>query len=189
MSIDDHNLFRSGIELIVKGAFPGATFRSHASLGLALEATRTSPDVLLLDLHLDGIGGHEAIPLIKLRWPDTAIIIVTSEQDRSEIERARRLSGGPVVLKSAPPEQFVNAIRSLAPRPVNPAGAEPPPLLSRRQLEVLQHLGEGHSNKIIAKRMDISEFTVRGHVQQLMKALGVPSRVQAVLHAQKLGLL
>lgn len=187
ISIDDHSLFRTGIELIVKGSFPGVRFASFASLGEALEAQASAPDVVLLDLHLGGVGGHDAIPLIKLRWPRGAIIVVTSEQDQNQIERARQQGGDAVVLKSEPPERFISVIRAVAPARATPADAAQ--ALSRRQLEVLRHLREGLSNKAIARRMDISEYTVRGHVQQILKVLNVSSRAQAVFQAQKAGIL
>ena len=187
ISIDDHSLFRTGIELIVRDNFPSAGFASFASLGEALEAPGSAPNVVLLDLHLNGIGGFDAIPLIRLRWPGSAIIIVTSEQDESKIARARAQGGDAVVLKSEPPARFISAIRALA--PVELTGSAPAVSLSRRQLEVLGFLREGHSNKAIARRMDISEFTVRGHVQQILKVLGVSSRAQAVFEAQKAAIL
>ncbi len=189
ISIDDHSLFRTGIELIVKGAFPSARFASFASLGQALEQQPSAPDVVLLDLHLEGVGGHDAIPLIKLRWPTCAIVVVTSEQDQAQIDRALRQGGDAAVLKSEPPERFISAIRAAAPTQPAGAGTRSAVALSPRQLEVLRHLQEGLSNKAIARRLDISEFTVRGHVQQILKALDVASRAQAVFAAQKAGIL
>ena len=192
ISIDDHSLFRTGIELIVRDAFPAAEFASFPSLGEAMEASGAAPDVVLLDLNLDGIGGLDAIPLIKLRWPGSAIIIVTSEQDEGKIARAREQGGNAVVLKSEPPARFINAIRAFAPAELTEAsrgGPAPSAGLSRRQLEVLGYLREGHSNKAIARRLDISEFTVRGHVQHILKLLGASNRAQAVFEAQKAGIL
>lgn len=192
ISIDDHSLFRSGVELIVKGNFPGADFSSFDSLGSALEAGGATPHLVLLDLYLKGISGLDAIPLIKLRWPGAGILIVTSEQDEAKIARAREQGADAVVLKSEPPAHFIRAIRSLAPQGL-PATGDGPSVsaanLSRRQLEVLGFLREGHSNKAIARRMNISEFTVRGHVQQILKVLNASSRAQAVFEAQKAGIL
>lgn len=191
ISIDDHSLFRTGIELIVKGAFSQVQFASFASLGQALEAQAQAPDVVLLDLHLEGVGGHDAIPLLKLRWPTSAIILVTSEQDQAQVDRALRQGGDAAVLKSEAPERFISAIRAAAPAAsANPSTHVGETLaLSRRQLEVLRLLQEGLSNKAIARRLEISEFTVRGHVQQILKALEVSSRAQAVFAAQKAGIL
>lgn len=195
VSIDDHSLFRTGIELIVKGAFRGVVFASFASLGEALETLTTTPDVILLDLHLAGVGGHEAIPLLRLRWPAARIIVVTSVQNEAEIARALRAGGDAAILKSEAPERLIDAIRDLAPKTRATAHAddggqatdEVP--LTGRQLEVLLQLGEGLSNKAIANRMGISEFTVRGHVQLILKLLKVSSRAQAVFEARKAGIL
>lgn len=195
VSIDDHSLFRTGIELIVKRAFRGVAFASVASLGQALETLTVTPDVILLDLHLSGMGGHDAIPLLKLRWPDCRIIVVTSVQNEAEIARALRAGGDVAILKSEAPERLIDAIRHLAPRtvdasqPASDAPASADAALTGRQLEVLGFLREGHSNKAIANRMGISEFTVRGHVQLILKLLKASSRAQAVFEAQKAGIL
>ncbi|MFN6936632.1 MAG: response regulator [Tsuneonella sp.] len=195
VSIDDHSLFRTGIELIVKGAFRDVTFASFASLGQALETLVAAPDVILLDLHLPGIGGHDAIPLLRLRWPDCRIIVVTSVQNEAEIARALEAGGDVAILKSEAPERLIGAIRDLAPRarPAAQSRTAGNPIttatLSDRQREVLLQLREGHSNKAIANRMGISEFTVRGHVQLILKLLNVSSRSQAVFEAQRAGIL
>lgn len=195
VSIDDHSLFRTGIELIVKGAFRGVEFASFASLGQALETLATAPDVILLDLHLAGVGGHDAIPLLQLRWPAARIIIVTSVQNEAEIARALQAGGDVAILKSEAPERLIGAIRDLAPQSRGPIGQSPGDeaatgaTLTGRQLQVLRQLSEGHSNKAIANRMGISEFTVRGHVQLILKLLKVSSRAQAVFEAQKAGIL
>ncbi|MEP9358076.1 response regulator transcription factor [Sphingomonas sp. KR3-1] len=195
LSIDDHGLFRTGIELIVKGAFGGVNFASFASLGQALETLTAAPEIILLDLHLAGIGGHDAIPLLKLRWPGSRIIVVTSVQDEAEIARALAAGGDLAILKSEAPERLIGAIRALAPHSRGIARSHPEAQpatdapLTGRQLEVLRHLREGHSNKAIANRLGISEFTVRGHVQLILKLLHVSSRAQAVFEAQKAGIL
>jgi DNA-binding NarL/FixJ family response regulator len=195
ISIDDHGLFRTGIELIVKGAFDRVDFTSFASLGQALETLAGAPDVILLDLHLGGIDGREAIPLLKLRWPGSRIILVTSVQDEVEIARALAAGGDLAILKAEAPERLIGAIRALAPHVRDAAKAEAQGqaatdlALTGRQLEVLRYLREGHSNKAIANRLGISEFTVRGHVQLILKLLQVSSRAQAVFEAQKAGIL
>ncbi len=195
VSIDDHSLFRTGIELIVKGAFRGVVFASFASLGQALETLTAAPDIILLDLHLPGVGGHDAIPLLRVRWPGSRIIVVTSVQNDAEIARALEAGGDIAILKSEAPERLIGAIRDLAPRSrdtgKSSSEGEAPTdaALTGRQLEVLGYLREGHSNKAIANRMAISEFTVRGHVQLILKVLQVSSRAQAVFEAQKAGIL
>jgi len=195
VSIDDHSLFRTGIELIVKGAFRGVVFASFASLGQALETLTAAPDIILLDLHLPGVGGHDAIPLLQLRWPGSRIIVVTSVQNDAEIARALEAGGDIAILKSEAPERLIGAIRDLVPRsrdtarPASEGQAAPEAALTGRQLEVLGYLREGHSNKAIANRMGISEFTVRGHVQLILKVLQVSSRAQAVFEAQKAGII
>jgi len=164
-------------------------FHSFASLGAAFDHSPVAPDVVLLDLHLDGIDGHDAIPLIRLRWPGTAVIVVTAERSRTALRRVIDAGASDVVMKSDSPERFSAVLRTVLGPGSDSVGDQQAPALSRRQIEVLHLLGSGHSNKAIAKLLDISEFTVRGHVQQILKTLQAASRAQAVFHAQNLGLL
>lgn len=187
--IDDHELFRVGLELILKQHFPGREVLSFPGFGTALDSLRQGPDLVLLDLKLRGVGGEAGLALIRTLWPDSRVIVVTSEQDRTALDRVRNQGADLVVSKAEPPQRLVEAIRSVLPRTDN-SGEETPSLaFSRRQMEVLTHLSEGLSNKAIARVMGLSEFTVRGHVQQIIRITGAANRSNAVFIAKQAGLL
>jgi len=189
LAIDDHELFRTGLELIVRQRWAQAHVATFASLGHALDARLVKPDAILLDLHLDGINGQDAIPLLKLRWPEAPIVVVTSERSRQASRLAREAGAVDVVMKSDPPERLVTALQAALGARNEDLPQADRPTLSRRQIEVLRLLGSGHSNKAIANLLGISEFTVRGHVQQILRALDTSSRAQAVYLAQQSGIL
>lgn len=185
--IDDHGLFSSGVELIIRQSFPGARFASFAALGTALEWNGAIPDVVLLDINLQGISGIEAVPMLRLRWPGCRIVFVTSEQDQTVLARAMASGVEALVAKSESPERLVSVLR----RQVHGIQHEPTgsPDFSPRQVEVLKLLSEGQSNKAIGRTLGLSEFTVRGHVQLILKSLGVTNRTAAVFRAREVGLL
>jgi DNA-binding NarL/FixJ family response regulator len=191
LMIDDHDLFRAGVELLIRQHFPKLSIVSVPGLGSAIDALQEQPDVVLLDLNLNGIGGETALLLVRTNWPDAAVVVVTSEQDDARLTRIREDGSVRVICKSEPPQSLVSAIRTMAPG-AEPAAAPATPALralSPRQVEVLTHLRQGHSNKAIARLMDLSEFTVRGHVQQILKLTGATNRTNAVFLAEQAGLI
>jgi len=189
LTIDDHDLFRAGIELIVKQNFPAIEVISAPSLGNAIDATGQEPDVVLLDYNLTGVSGAAALALCRSHWPRATIIVVTSEQDSAALEGVRQHRGVQVVAKSEPPQVLVDAIRAALPGVGAGPAPAPPPSLSPRQVEVLSYLRQGHSNKAIARIIGLSEFTVRGHVQHILKLVGATNRTNAVFLAEQAGLL
>lgn len=184
--IDDHDLFRAGITLIVKQNFPGATIADFAALGEAFDTYTSAPDVLLLDFNLKGVGGDAGIALARAHWPKTAIIVVTAETDPCALERIRTIPDVRLLLKTAPPDTLVDLIHGLVPEE---NGAQTSLSLSPRQFEILGLMREGHSNKAIARLIGLSEFTVRGHVQRIFKVTGANNRTNAVFLAKQAGLI
>ncbi|WP_404366097.1 response regulator transcription factor [Sphingomonas sp. MMS24-J45] len=182
--IDDHELFRAGIELIINQSFPMVTVRSHAGIGAALDTAELQPDVVLLDLNLDGVSGKQAFDMVRMRWPAASIVIVTSERNGAALDAIREDGSALIVSKAQPPHALVDLLRSrldFAPKPANGQ----PFALTPRQMEVLQHVRMGYPNKTIARLMGLSEYTVRGHVQQIMRITGAGNRTQAALFAEQ----
>lgn len=186
--IDDHELFRAGIELIIKQNFPSTEVHSHGGIGGALDAPGLNPNVVLLDLNLNGVSGKRALDMVRLQWADALIIIVTSEQNSSVLSEIREEGGILVVSKAEPPETLVSHLRHALTAACAGPGAQPM-ALTRRQIEVLHHLRQGHPNKTIARLMALSEFTVRGHVQQIIRITRASNRTHAVYLAEQAGLL
>ena len=189
LTIDDHDLFRAGIELIIRQNLPALAVVSVPGVGAALDALREAPDVVLLDFNLNGVSGEAALGLVRSHWPAASVILVTSEADSRLPPRIRNDSDLRVLSKAEPPQALVKLIRSVLPAVPAQDAAASLHSLSRRQIEVLRHLREGHSNKAIALLVGLSEFTVRGHVQQILKQVGATNRTNAVFLAEQAGLL
>lgn len=189
LAIDDHLLFSNGLERLVLERFPYAQFVAMPGPVSAIETLKRAPSLILLDFNLDGISGRTALSLTRQHWPDAPIFIVTSHAAHEVEAQIRDFPDVKVMSKAIAPADLLDRIATvLAAVPDVPAVLAPKPL-SPRQLEVLRYLREGRSNKAIAAAMGLSEFTVRGHVQQLFKAIGASNRTNAVYLAEQARLI
>jgi DNA-binding NarL/FixJ family response regulator len=188
--IDDHALFRSGLALILESALDRPEIAEWASVEAALLGPCGPPDIVLVDHKLDGRTGLEALSDLRACWPAARVIMVSAFPELSSKARDAGFDG--FVAKSDPPNRIVAEVRRALPAPLARRGdADDPerPLLTSRQLEILALMRQGCSNKLIARRLFLSEFTVRGHVQAILGALGVSNRQQAVYVAQQHGII
>lgn len=170
--IDDHGLFSAGIALLVERHFPDAQCLAMPSAEQALDHPGDAPDLILLDIQLDGIDGLVALPLLRARWPVARIVLVSADPDRAQVAIGE---ADAVLAKSETPERMVAAIRALIGPPLRPEDV----VLTAHQALILGKIAEGLPNKAIARQLGLSEFTVRGHVQTIMRKLGVNSRTAA----------
>ena len=157
------------------------------------------PDVALMDLSMPGVGGVEATRLISERVPGVQVIVLTSFMDRERVTEA--LDAGPIgyLLKDAEPGQLFYAIHAAArgESPLDPRAARamlaaqrtPDRLdaLTAREREVLALVAEGLADKQIARRLEISEKTVKAHLTSAFRTIGVDDRMQAGLWARRNG--
>lgn len=201
--IDDHALFRSGLRMIIESRFEGAEVLEAGSLeqALALEMAACPPHVVLLDIRLPGLNGLECIALLKRRWPDVPIVMLSSDASNTTVRQALERGAAGFVSKADKPDAIAAALRACLvsgeatgvsttdSAPLGPAVGKPQSELTPRQCEVLVLLGQGLPNKSIARKLDISENTIRGHVQSLLVAFGANSRSEAVYIARRQGLL
>lgn len=188
--IDDHALFRSGIVAMLATAFIDVPIRDCASLDEALASEAVVPSVILLDIQLPGIGGLEGIGLLRSRWPASRIVVVSAQDRPATVGMALDLGAAAFLSKADRPERMMAVLREM----LAPPGGSPPvlaagPALTPRQIDVLALLGHGLSNKVIGRRLGLSEHTVRGHVQGLLAVLGVARRAEATFRARQLGLI
>lgn len=207
--VDDHDLVRSGFRMILEGE-PGITVVGEADDGrTALEVCeRARPDVVLMDVQMPVLDGLEATRRLAAAGEGPAVLILTTFDRDDYLFEALAAGAAGFLLKNAPPEDLVHAVRTLADgdgllapavtRRVITAfatkapAAGPPPELDRltdREREVLRELAEGRSNAEIAERIYLGEATVKTHVSNLLAKLGLRDRVQAVVWAHRHGIV
>jgi len=196
--VDDHPLMREGIAnaLLAEADFELA---GEASDGAeAIEKSRTlKPDVTLIDLQMPRLGGLDAIPVILDEAPDSKIAVLTTYGGDAYAERALRLGALGFLLKSSLHRELVDAIRTVSAgrRYVSPVVAEQilshmnEDKLSDRELAVLRLISRGEPNKGVARRLSISDQTVKVHVKSIFGKLGVCDRTHAVTVAVRRGLI
>ncbi len=201
---DDHRVVRVGLEQLLGTftdvEFVGAGAGGEEAVALCLE---TRPDVLLLDLSMPDVDGIEVTRRLRAGAPETRVVVFTSFSDRERIMQALDAGAIGYLLKDAEPEEIHAALRAAArgDAPLAPRAAAE--LLAERQVrapadamdltarerEVLTLVVEGLANKQIARRLGISEKTVKGHLTNLFQRIGVADRTQAALWAERNGIL
>ncbi|MBM3115925.1 response regulator [Jeongeupia naejangsanensis] len=205
--VDDHTLFRSGIKLLLSRQ-PEFDVVGEAADGAegVKRCHELAPDVVLLDLNMPGLSGLEALQLILEDRPQTAVLMLTVSEDAEDLADALRSGARGYLLKNIDADYLVGAIvRAHAGEAVvaeamtaklvaqfrnaaAPAEPRDEDRLTPREREILGFLARGDSNKGIARELDLAESTVKIHVQNILKKLGLSSRVQAAVYAVEHGL-
>ncbi|RCK71224.1 DNA-binding response regulator [Desertihabitans brevis] len=199
---DDHPVFRDGLRLLLEEL--GVETVAEAGTGEeALEAVaRTAPDVVVMDLHLPGMGGLEAIRVLSRRHPQVRVLALTMLEEDATVLAALRAGASGYLLKGAGHAEIRLALDAVvggslvvgAPvvdrvRASLGAGAAPVlPQLTGREREVLELMSRGRSNEHIAEVLVLSVKTVRNLVSNILAKLGAASRAQAVAIARDAGL-
>ncbi len=212
--VDDHTLFRRGLTALLACE---PDFLIVGEAGDAGEAQRRAlelqPDLILLDNHLPGVRGVDALPGLRTAAPRAEVLVLTVSEDEADLAAALRGGARGYLLKTMEGDALAGAIRSAvrgestiatemtgklveAYRSVSVApGAEtasepasPFALLSAREREILMWIARGSSNKEIGRELGIAETTVKIHVQHVLRKLNVSSRVHAAVMAAEVGL-
>ena len=197
---DDHALVRAGLTKLLEGA-PDLTVVGTAADGReAIELVATAqPEVVLMDLSMPDIDGIEATRRIVAAHPDVQVVVLTSFSDRDRILAALDAGAVGYLLKDAEPEELLRGVRAAArgESPVDPRAARTvitarsqptaSSKLSARETDVLALVAEGLPNKLIARRLGISEKTVKGYLTGIFQRIGVTDRTQAALWAHRHG--
>jgi DNA-binding NarL/FixJ family response regulator len=199
---DDHSVVRQGLRMFL-GLDPDLEVVGEAEDGeQALNlAQRLRPDVVLMDLLMPRMDGVAAIGAIRKGLPDTEVIALTSVLEDDLVVGAVRAGAIGYLLKDTEADELCRAIKAAAAGQVQlaPEAArrlmrevrapdQPSVPLSERETEVLRLLADGRANKEIARELNIGEQTVKTHVSSILGKLGLQSRTQAALYAQRAGL-
>ncbi|HXH03533.1 MAG TPA: response regulator transcription factor [Candidatus Competibacteraceae bacterium] len=195
--IDDHPLVREALKSVLEELIEPLDYHGVGSFdeGYAL-VQRMDFDLILLDLHIPGAEGLSALVELRAQAPATPTVVVSYLDDEATVHDAIACGASGFIPKSLPRERIANAIRHVLEGGLfTPACGAPtqtaeaaPPHITQRQSVVLQLMMQGHSNKYIAYKLNISEWTVKAHVSAILRVLKVHNRVEAVLAARRLGL-
>jgi two-component system NarL family response regulator len=196
--VDDHPAFRMGLTALIDGEPDMLVVAESGDGRAAVEIfRREKPDIVLMDLRLPGFSGVEAIIALRKEFPACRVIVVTTYDADEDVYRAIQSGAKSYLLKDMSKEEMVQTIRAVH------AGHEPLPAvvasrlanrsqreeLNRREMEALQLLVRGRSNKEIASALFISEDTVKSHLKNLFHKLGVQDRTEAAITAIRLGIV
>jgi len=194
--IDDHPLMRDALTMLVHRVRPGLKIIPIHKLNV-VESTveKNGPaELFCLDLQLPDTLGMSGVQVLKAKFPDVPLAVVTSSSASEFEQRCLDAGADAFIEKSNTPAQIISALRSLlvtedeaaAEDVAAPAG---PTKLSKRQKQLILMLDQGLSNRDIAEKLDISEHTVKVHFWRLFRRLGVNSRTQALHFARTNGWL
>jgi DNA-binding NarL/FixJ family response regulator len=194
--IDDHALFRSGLGMVLRSGIANVQVLEAGSLEEAMRCAINTPNVLLLDIQLQGLNGLEGIALLKRKWPQTPIVMLSSDAAPRTRQQALERGATAFVSKAETADNMLAVIKKvLCKETVPPKLAETErftmaqPHLTPRQCEVLDLLCQGLPNKVIGQRLGLTENTVRLHASAVFKFLQVTSRSEAVFVARQRGLV
>lgn len=198
LAVDDHPLLREGIAAVINGE-PDIELAAQATSGQeAIELFRVHrPDVTLMDLQMPEMNGIEAITAIRSEFPNARFIVLTTYQGDVQALRALKAGAAGYLLKNMLRKDLLDTIRIVysGKRRIPPeiaaelADHVTEDALTDREVEVLKLVATGHSNKVIASRIKVSEATVKGHLKNILSKLGANDRTHAVTIATKRGFL
>ena len=212
--VDDHALFRVGIRQILEREPDFEIVAEADDARTAMDAAfATNPDVILMDLSLPAPGGIETTQRVKRELPAAAIIVLSTEEDEDALFEAIKAGAAAFILKDIAPEDLVMIIRRVVAgeylindkvfskpavasrvlkefRELAVYGQEAAPIfapLSPREVEILDNIAQGMTNKQVAYALSISEQTVKNHMSSILRKLSVNDRTQAVVYAMRQG--
>src|SRR3954469_6731423 len=195
--VDDHMVIRMGLTTAVSDASDMEVVADVENGQDAIKAFRKHrPDIVILDLRLHGLSGVETLRTLREEFKNARILVFSSYAKGEEIYQAMKAGASGFVMKEMPLDRLLGAIRTvyegeqfIPPEIAVRVGERLPAHLSPRELDVLQMLGRGFSNKEIGAELGVVEGTVKIHVTNIFGKLGVSDRTQALLTAIKRGIL
>jgi DNA-binding NarL/FixJ family response regulator len=195
---DDHPMVRDALGQALRSVFQGLRIHAVADLVAAERAVveHDPVDLAILDIDMPGMNGLAGLSEFRARHPTVPVVVLSALRDPGAMRRAVDLGASAFIPKSAPLEQIASTIRAVLDGEIflPPEATAPHPYastsfdLTPQQWRVLSLMREGKLNKQIAHELSIGEATVKAHVTTILRKLGVRSRTQAVIEAQRLDL-
>ena len=205
--IDDHALFRVGLQGLLERRGIGVSMASDGRRGV-IKALREQPDVVLLDLRMPDMSGVEVLRELKDKSFKQPVVVLTTSEEDQDVANSLKAGASGYLVKDMDPDELVSVLNDIvkgqtvvAPRLARlladlvkhgpaeeTAPSSPFESLTAREFEILCHLAEGQSNKVIARHLEISDGTVKLHVKSILRKLGVRSRVEAAVMAVENGI-
>ena len=200
--IDAHTLFRSGIKALLsrQSDFDVIGEAADGFTGIKL-VEQMRPDIVLLDLDMPVMNGRETLAQILSSNPQQTVVMLTVSEDNDDLTECMRIGARGFLLKNINADFLLDSIRKavdgdnvfspemttrLVQSLISPASPRADHLLSTltpREMEILGYLAAGHSNKVIARHLELAESTIKVHVQNILRKLNLSSRVQAAVYA------
>ncbi len=211
---DDHPIFRHGMRGVLESESDIEVIAEASDGKQAIALARSlTPDVVLVDVCMPTTDGVEVARSVKLHLPGTGIVMMTAYDDEEKLFEAIKVGAAAYYLKDVGPDELLDGIRRVAHgeylinesvltkpqvasrvlkqfRDLTMVGADIEPLfvpLSAREIEVLDYIARGNSNKEIARALKISDQTVKNHITSILRKLAVNDRTQAVVYALRRG--
>jgi DNA-binding NarL/FixJ family response regulator len=204
---DDHALFRYGLKAMLTNA-EGFEVVAEAATGeeVVEKVAQAHPDIIIMDIQMPGMNGIEVTRRVLESNPSIGVVVVTMFEDDDSVFTAMRAGARGYVLKGADAEEVLKVVGAVAegdahfgpeiarkligffsaPKPIAPSEAFPE--LTAREAEILDLIAQGCSNAEIARRLYLSQKTVRNHVSHVFLKLQVPDRARAIVRARQAGL-
>ena len=198
---DDHPLIIAGIRRMIEHHNDiQVVGEAHSGPELTQLIERRRPDIVLMDLRMPGVAGVQMIELIRERWPETKAIVLSACDDRPTIDAALRAGANAYVLKSAHSVDIVAVLRQASSGAVFHAPASAPsrsgadqgpvlPVLTDRERSILSAVASGMTTSAISRDLWISEHTIKFHLTNIYRKLGVVNRAGAVRYALENGIV
>jgi DNA-binding NarL/FixJ family response regulator len=206
--VDDHGLFRDGIVSLLKAA--GKTVVGEASNGVEAidQAMQLRPDLVLLDIDMPEMNGIEALKQIRQKLPDTKVVMLTVSNEDDNLLKAVQAGAVGYLLKNLSADEFLSSldglqrgevamtrktmsqmVNALANLEQQKSEYHKQDRLTARELELLQYVSEGMSNREIAKKLHISKNTVKYHMKNILQKMNLQNRAEAAVFAVREGLV
>ena len=203
---DDHSLFRDGLVSLLEAAGYEIAAQVGDGQEALIQAKRTNPDLILLDLSMPHLSGSDALPQLLKIVPEAKIVILTVSEEDDDLLKAIRAGAHGYLVKSINADEFLDLLSGLEAGKAAVTGHTAARLMAKlaenrlamktvtedltaRELELLELVGEGFSNRAISDRLSISTNTVKYHLKNIFQKLGAQNRAEAVANAIRAGVL